>query len=146
MKKIVLFLAILVFTPAISSIAQNKSSFKIIVHSSIQIEKLTKNELSDIFLKKKRNWNNGMQIKPVDLSESLGIREDFSEAIHGRKVSSIKAYWQKQIFTGKGVPPPEKNSNQEVQEYIEENIGAIGYVSIDYKINRDKVTVVEVDY
>jgi hypothetical protein len=44
-------------------------------------------------------------------------------------VSSIKAYWQKQIFSGRGVPPEEKQSDEEVLEYVSKNVGAIGYIS-----------------
>jgi hypothetical protein len=46
-----------------------------------------------------------------------------------KSVSSIKAYWQQQIFSGRDVPPPEKQSEAEVLEFVRSNATAIGYVS-----------------
>ena len=41
------------------------------------------------------------------------------------------AYWQKMIFSGREVPPPEKTSSAEVVAYVRANRGAIGYVAAD---------------
>ena len=82
---------------------------------------------------------------PVDLNESSKTRENFTKEIHGKKVSAIKAYWQKQIFTGRGVPPPEKSSDKEVLEYVEKNEGAIGYISVRKSISNFDVKNVEVE-
>jgi hypothetical protein len=50
-------------------------------------------------------------------------------------VASIKAYWQKQIFSGRGVPPEEKKSDEEVLKYVTENPGAVGYIAEATKID-----------
>jgi hypothetical protein len=59
-------------------------------------------------------------------------------------VSSIKAYWQKQIFSGRGVPPEEKESDEEVLEYVSKNVGAIGYISESAETSAYDVKVLEI--
>ena len=66
---------------------------------------------------------------PVDLSANSPVREAFSLAIHERDVNAVKSYWQRQIFSGRGVPPPEKASDSEVLAFVRANPGAVGYVS-----------------
>ena len=143
MKKIKLLFAVVIFFSIAFSDAGEKPSFVIVVHKSVPIEKLSQKELSDIFLKKIRTWDNGSAIKPVDLGSASKVRETFSKQIHKRKISSIKAYWQKQIFTGKGVPPPEKNSDKEVLNYLAENRDTIGYISVKTKIDTNVVKIIE---
>ena len=46
-----------------------------------------------------------------------------------RSVSAIKSYWQQMVFSGRGVPPPELDSDGEVVKFVLKNRGAIGYVS-----------------
>ncbi|MCA9732483.1 MAG: substrate-binding domain-containing protein [Deferribacteres bacterium] len=121
--------------------AQEKEKFKIIVHESNSITKLSRKKLSRIFLKKEGQWKNGEKITAVDLVENSEIREAFSREIHGKNVSSIKAYWQKQIFTGRDVPLPEKLTEEEVIRYVQENDGAIGYVASATPIEKYHVKV-----
>jgi ABC-type phosphate transport system substrate-binding protein len=120
--------------------------FKVIVNSANSDTVLTRDMISKIFLKKIKRWETSEEkIMPVDLVDDSSIRESFSEIILDKKISSVKAYWQKQIFSGRGVPPPEKKNDKEVLEYVDENEGAIGYVSQNAKIGKYDVTVVEIE-
>ena len=49
--------------------------------------------------------------------------------MHGRKTSAVRSYWLQAIFSGRGVPPPEKASDGDVIAHVKEHVGAIGYVS-----------------
>ena len=49
--------------------------------------------------------------------------------VHGKKVSSVKSYWQTMIFSGRATPPPELDSDRQVLDYVRGKPGAIGYVS-----------------
>ena len=40
----------------------------------------------------------------------------------------MKSYWQKMIFSGRDVPPPEKGSPDEVVAFVRSHGGGIGYV------------------
>ena len=119
-------LTVLVSTVTVVASGQE---FKIVVNQTNSSETISKQELDDIFLKKTGTWSNGRPVIPVDQTASSSTREGFSKAIFGREVNSIKSHWQRQIFSGRGVPPPEKSSDDEVLAFVRVNSGAIGYVS-----------------
>ena len=109
--------------------AQNSINFKVIVNTSNSVATMSKAQTSKLFMKKKTKWENGSKVVPVDLAESSPVRVEFSKAIHGKSVSSIKSYWQKLIFSGRAVPPSMKASDSDVVAFVKANPGAIGYVS-----------------
>lgn len=103
--------------------------FIVIVHASNPETSVTKEELSRIFLKKSAQWPDGTRTQPVDLVDSSATRARFSQVVHGKDTSAIKAYWQKQIFSGRGVPPAELGSAAEAVKFVGANRGAVGYVA-----------------
>ncbi len=111
----------------------NAQDFKIIVNESCADSLLTKQEIGRIFLKKVIKWEDGNKILPVDFVNNT-IREVFSKKIYRKSVAAIKAYWQRQIFSGRSIPPPEKSSDKDVLEYVKSNPGAIGYVSSNFAV------------
>jgi hypothetical protein len=98
---------------------------------------------SDMFLKKTGKWENGLEIRPVDLKDSSPLRDSFSRQVHQRTVSSFQAYWQRQIFSGRDVPPPEKATDDDVITYVGVHAGAVGYVSPNAKLVKVKVLTVQ---
>lgn len=113
--------------------------YKIIVNAANPLSTITKERVSKLFLKKVTQWKNGKTALPVDLAETSPVRVKFSEEIHGKTVSSIRAYWQHKIFSGRGIPPPEKASDAEVLAYVMENPDAIGYISGTAAVDKVKV-------
>lgn len=144
-RKIRYLLVLLMTIIALQLNSQNQVSFKIVVNKTTSIESITIEDLKKIFLKKQTKWKNGEKIYPVDLNESSRTREHFTDEVHGKRISAVKAYWQKQIFTGRGVPPPEKSSDKEVLEYVEKNEGAIGYISSGKSIRKYEVKIISID-
>jgi hypothetical protein len=45
-----------------------------------------------------------------------------------KTLTQLRSYWNQQIFSGKGVPPPELDSEAAVIRYVLSNRGAIGYL------------------
>jgi hypothetical protein len=41
----------------------------------------------------------------------------------------VKSYWQQMVFSGRSVPPPEMDSEDQVVAFVLKNRGAVGYVS-----------------
>jgi len=105
--------------------------FEVVINDANSTASITKAELSKYFLKQNNLWLNGIRVIPVDQAAGLDTRAAFSQAIHDRDVSAIKNFWQRQIFSGRAVPPAEKSSDDEVLEFVRANPGAVGYVSID---------------
>lgn len=115
----------LALAPAAGTAAE---PFVLIVNGASSVSSLEPVEVSNLFLKKKTSLPDGVKAAPVDLSESHPARESFSKRVHGKSVAAIKAFWQKMIFSGQEVPPPEKDSPSEVVAYVRSRRGGIGYV------------------
>lgn len=106
-----------------------QEGYRVIVNSANPAAQLGKEEVSRLLLKKQTSWSDGTTAEPVDLDGESAIRESLSRDIHGRSVSSIKNYWQRQIFSGRAVPPPEMASESAVIAFVGSRAGGIGYVS-----------------
>jgi ABC-type phosphate transport system substrate-binding protein len=111
-------------------------AIQIIVNATNPISGLRRQTVSELFLKEATTWPDGIKAAPVDLSEQSPARKSFSRLVHGRDTLAIKAYWQKMIFAGKMVPPPEKASPEEVVDYVRAHAGAIGYVPVGTAVGR----------
>lgn len=109
--------------------AAHAEDFKVIANGGVGAGSLTKDQMSQMFLKKLAKWPDGKAVVPVDQAKSAAVREAFSKAILGRGASAVVAYWQQQIFSGADVPPVEKPSDAEVVAFVKATPGAIGYVS-----------------
>ncbi|MCH7600655.1 MAG: substrate-binding domain-containing protein [Myxococcales bacterium] len=114
-------------------------SFSVIVNPVNPIESLSRKQLSDLIMKKVSKWENGQRAQPVDLTAGNPTRGRFSQAILGKSVGAMKAYWQQQIFSGRGVPPPELRSDADVIAFVASRQWAIGYVSQDADTSKVKV-------
>lgn len=118
--------------------AQDATGFQVIVNPANPLTTISKAQLSKLLLKKEMKWENGKDVLPVDLKANSKTREVFSAEIHGRPVSAIKAFWQKMIFSGRQIPPPEIESDQAVIDYVSGHPGAVGYISSKTAITRVK--------
>ncbi len=119
--------------------AEEQSAFKVITHPDNPVTSLSKSQVSKILLKKVRKWEHGQRVQAVDQGGGQTVREIFTKEIHGRSLSSIQRFWQRQIFSGTEVPPPELAGDSAVVDFVSSNPGAIGYVSADASVEGVKV-------
>jgi ABC-type phosphate transport system substrate-binding protein len=106
------------------------TGFVVIVNAGNPVSSLPSDEVSRIFLHKAQVWPNGARMAAVDLPEEAPARDAFSHAIHTRSAAAVKAYWQRMIFSGRDLPPPEKTA-AEVLALVRSSVGAIGYLPAD---------------
>ena len=116
--------------------ARRGSAFVVVVNDQNASEAVSRTVVSRFFLKKAARWDNGAAVLPVDLPANSPIRDAFTREVLAKSVSSIKAYWQQQIFSGRDVPPPEKGDDAAVLEFVQSNPNAIAYVSAGASLPR----------
>jgi ABC-type phosphate transport system substrate-binding protein len=112
--------------------------YRVIVHPRNPITSVDSAFLRDAFLKKTTRWPNDKTMHPADLAARASARTKFSEEVLRRSVAAVIAYWQQQIFSGRGVPPPEFESDEKVVAYVLKHEGAVGYVSGTAKLGAAK--------
>lgn len=109
--------------------AADEPGFVVIINAANPETEMEAGRVSKMFLKKIRRWPDDVPVNPVDLNEKSPTRELFTETIHKKRVSAIKTFWQRMIFSGRNVPPAELNTDEEVIQFVLSDPGAIGYVS-----------------
>jgi ABC-type phosphate transport system substrate-binding protein len=99
----------------------------VVVSAKSSATALTMDQVSDIFLGKSAVLPGGGQAVPVDQADGA-LREDFYHKATGKTGAQVKAFWSKQIFTGKGQPPKEVGDSAAVKALVANNPNLIGYI------------------
>jgi|HubBroStandDraft_6_1064221.scaffolds.fasta_scaffold09400_1 ABC-type phosphate transport system substrate-binding protein len=116
--------------------------YQVIVHPRNAEVTVERKFLEDAFLKKITTWPNDDVIRPADLAPDSPVRRAFTRDVLNRSVEAVKGYWQQRIFSGRDVPPPEFQQDEDVVQFVLKHEGGVGYVSGTAKINGCKVLVV----
>lgn len=136
-------LPMLTFVLALALPALAAPGYRVIVHPENEVTGLRRDFVADVFLKKTTRWADGEVARPVDLSIDSTVRRRFTQDALERSVTAIKHHWQRALFSGRDVPPPELATEKDVVEYVKTHRGAIGYVSPAADVSGVKVVAVE---
>jgi ABC-type phosphate transport system substrate-binding protein len=109
--------------------AAQPPGFRVITHPGNPALSVERAFLADVFLKKITRWPDDELLYPVDQGPDSVARQRFSDEVLRRSVFAVRSYWQQRIFAGRGLPPPELESDEAVLRYVRSRPGAVGYVS-----------------
>jgi len=98
----------------------------VITSKDTPIDKISKQELKNIYLKIK-TFINGQRVIPVNLPADSPLRKIFQEKVLGMDNEQLNLYWNEMYFHG--VEPPIVLSSEEaVKKFVKKVKGAIGYI------------------
>ncbi len=121
-------LSLALLSAAALSVADARS-YVVVVNDSNPANAVAAAELARVFRKTVRQWTNGVSITPVDQSFQSAVRLRFSQDVLGRSPGQMQEYWLRETYSGGEVPPPVRDSDAAVLEFVRANAGAVGYVS-----------------
>jgi hypothetical protein len=110
----------------------------IVVHRARHAD-LSLSELAQVYFRRKRFWDDGTPIVPLNLPAGTPLRVAFSHAVLRRSEDDLADYWNRQYFYGV-LPPATLASTAAVLRYVAADPNAIGYVPLS-EVD-DSVTVV----
>ena len=87
-----------------------------------------KNDLKRIYLNRKKRWNGGKGIVTATLADGT-LHRLFLEKYINKSSAQFNTFWKRVIFTGKGAPPKNFQTEEELVVFVANTPGAIGYVS-----------------
>jgi ABC-type phosphate transport system substrate-binding protein len=122
--------------------AAGSSSWRVIVNPTNPATSVDRRFLADVFLKKITRWSRGDGVRPIDQRADATVRARFSEEVLGRSVASIQNYWAQLVFSGRDLPPPELDTDDEVVQFVLRNVGAVGYVSASANLGSTRALTV----
>jgi len=118
--------ALLVLAPVVAAAAG--PVFRVVANPSVTVESLSRDQLSRYFLKKETRWPDGKPVLVAGRGDPA-IKGAFAEQVQGRSLGALRSYWSQMVFSGRDVPPVERQTDDDVLAYVRSNPGAIAYVS-----------------
>ena len=104
------------------------ADFAVVMNTHSPITQLSKRQLQDIFLVKKRFYKD-MKLIPVNSSAFSEIRINFEKSVLHKSRNKLNKYWVKKHFQGIQ-PPIVQTSSKAVKLFVKNVDGAIGYIPI----------------
>ena len=101
----------------------------VVIVNNDNTSSLNKSTIERIYKGELTSWPAGGPVVAYDLPESSDARAEFTRALVGVSVSSLKATWTVKLFSGKATPPKVVSSDSEMKSAVSSNRNAIGYIS-----------------
>lgn len=92
------------------------------------LPKLTKEQAANIFLGQISELPGTGRIIPVDLAETSPLRLQFYGGVANKTPVQVRMHWSKMIFNGKGKPPQEVESSNDMKRLLNASPTSIGYI------------------
>ncbi|QHS13857.1 phosphate ABC transporter substrate-binding protein [Shewanella sp. Arc9-LZ] len=108
---------------ALSLTAVTSSNAAVVIIGNPAAADISINDVKKAFLGK-----GDSSVVVYELEEGNPIRSEFHQAVTGKSDAQLKAFWSKQVFTGKGTPPPAVSGASAMKSAIASNPNAIGYI------------------
>ena len=134
-----ILLALLIPLPA--GLRGQDVAYRVVVHRTNTVSRLSREQVSRIFLRKITQWDNHQPMLPVDQGSDSPVRRTFTKQIHQKTIAAVQTWWQQQTFAGVAVAPPERAGDVDVLDYIRRYPNAIGYVHAGTPLGSDFKTV-----
>lgn len=134
MLRIVLLITqLMLCCTVVASIAADNSQVTndplvVVVNKNNPIERLSKDQLTDLFMGKYVAFPNGVKAIPLDMSNSSQLKQQFYKLLVGLPLARVNAYWSRIKFTGRARPPQIVNDEQALASFIQSQKRAIGYL------------------
>ncbi len=125
MKRITLM--ILMFA-LVAPVFAAESGIVVIVNPQSGVEKLSKDEVIDIFLGRYRKLPGGRVALPIDVAESSSARARFYQMLVKKSSSEMSSYWARLVFSGQTSPPFQVPDAKTAIELVQSSPNAIAYV------------------
>ncbi|APV52529.1 hypothetical protein BWI17_18585 [Betaproteobacteria bacterium GR16-43] len=100
----------------------------VIVNPKNPAASMSADQVAQVFLGRSASFPGGGAAAPVDQKEGTALRDEFYTKVADKNPGQVKAFWAKQMFSGKGQPPKELASSADVKKAVAADPGAIGYI------------------
>jgi len=113
----------------------------VVVNSRSGVERLSQDEVVNIFLGRYRRFPNGGNAVPIDMSQESPLRAEFYRKLVNKDLNEINAYWSRLIFSGKTSPPRQAANAAEIIQLITSTPGSIAYLERNQVDNRVRIVL-----
>lgn len=123
-----LFTLFLTTVCCLASHYSRAADFVVVANPDSGVEKLTKDEVINIYMGRFRKLSSGINAQPLDLVTPMSEKSRFYLIMVSKQLPEIDSYWARLMFSGQGLPPRQVGSTEEVLDIVSSNKGAIAYI------------------
>ena len=102
--------------------------FVVVAASNSSIGQLSKEQVTELFLGKSSVLPGGGKAVLIDQPDAGHLRDTFYSKVTGKSAAQARSTWAKLAFTGKGTPPLEGSSNDDIKRQVANNKNMLGYI------------------
>lgn len=128
------------FLACLSALAH--AELVVVAHPKSGIERLSHDEVVNIFLGRYRRLASGVTAEPVDMAGDAESRVLFYRKLVGKSLAEISSYWARLVFSGKTQPPRTVAHVEEALSVVAARPGALAYIE-RAKVDKRVVVVYE---
>lgn len=100
----------------------------VVVDAASGIERLSNDQVINIYLGRHRKLPSGIAAQPVDQPAGENLRAEFYRRLVDKDLSEINAYWARLYFSGKTAPPIQTTTAGDVLKHVIGKPGGIAYI------------------
>lgn len=100
----------------------------LIAHPKSGVERLSRDEVVNIYLGRYRRLTDSLGAEPIDLPAEHEAKALFYRRLVGKSLPEINAYWARLVFSGKTSPPFVASSAEEALQRVASRPSALAYV------------------
>lgn len=134
------FWCLLLLMPALC-----RADLYIVVNKSNTLESITADQVERIYMLKTRRFENGVNAEPIAQSDGSRARETFNRKVLNRTEQQLRYYWSRRMFSGGERPPLVGLNDSEIETFVADHQGGIGYLTAAPKDENVKTLLVVKD-
>jgi ABC-type phosphate transport system substrate-binding protein len=108
--------------------AAEPTSLVVVVNPQSGVDKLSREEIIDIFLGRYRKLPSGKTALPIDMAEANTERGRFYQLLVKKSSSEMSSYWARLVFSGQTSPPFQVPDTKAALELVQSSPNAIAYI------------------
>ena len=134
---LILCISCIIFSPPLLA-----ADMVIIANKNVPDDSLTKEDIKQIFLGKKKKWKDNSPITVV-LAKTGEAHTELLTKYIDRTPSQFNNVWKRLVFTGEAIYPTSFSNDSKVIDFVSSRKGAIGYVISNHPPNNIKIIKTE---
>jgi hypothetical protein len=123
-----LCILLLALAAVYARVSHASNNFVVIANPNSGVEKMSKDEVINIYMGRNRKLPSGITAQPLDLENPLTEKANFYNTMVNKELPEISSYWARLMFSGQGSPPRQVASAELAIDLVGRLKGAIAYV------------------
>lgn len=106
----------------------------VVVNPNSQLTQLSEKQVMSLFLGRSKFLpNGGGKVKAIDYPIDSSERATFYQALTGKNIADIDAYWARLKYSGRVSPPQALENSRQILQMVAEQDTAIAYLPSQYE-------------